>query len=66
VRSLRPLLLAAALLSAAMAAAAEAPRPLTGRGLENLTVYARLLSLVRFFHPSDAAAAASWNRVAGG
>jgi hypothetical protein len=66
VRSLRPLLLAVALLPAAMAAiaAGEAPRSLTGRGLENLTAYAHLLSLIRFFHPSDAAAAASWNRVA--
>ncbi len=42
----------------------EPPRPLSARGLDNLTAYARLLSLVRFFHPSDAAAAASWNRVA--
>jgi C-terminal processing protease CtpA/Prc len=57
------LLLWVALLPAAVAAG-EVPRPLTGRGLENLTAYARLLSLVRFFHPSDAAAAASWNRVA--
>jgi C-terminal processing protease CtpA/Prc len=48
----------------ASALAAEPPRPLTGRGLENLTAFTRLLSLVRFFHPSDAAAAADWNRVA--
>ncbi|HSG40472.1 MAG TPA: hypothetical protein VLE27_12600, partial [Thermoanaerobaculia bacterium] len=43
---------------------AEPPRPLSDRGLENLTAFARLLSLVRFFHPSDAAAAADWRRVA--
>src|SRR3954447_5061725 len=36
----------------------------TARGIENLAAYARLLSLVRFFHPSDQAAAADWNRVA--
>lgn len=62
-KSLGSCLLVVALLPAAIAAG-EAPRPLTGRGLENLTAYAHLLSLVRFFHPSDAAAAASWNRVA--
>ncbi len=43
---------------------AEAPRPLSGRGSENLVAFSRLLSLVRFFHPSDAAAAVDWNRVA--
>jgi hypothetical protein len=43
--------------------AAEAPRPLSSRGTENLTAFARLLSLVRFFHPTDAAAGADWNRV---
>ena len=43
---------------------ADVPRPLSGRGTENLTAFSRLLSLVRFFHPSDAAAAADWNRVA--
>lgn len=43
---------------------ADGPRPLSGRGIENLTAFARLLSLVRFFHPSDAAAGADWNRVA--
>ena len=34
------------------------------RGVQNLAAFARLLSLVRFFHPSDAVAAADWNRVA--
>jgi hypothetical protein len=38
--------------------------PLSGRSLANLTAFARLLALVRFFHPSDAVAMADWNRVA--
>lgn len=49
---------------AALPLRAEAPRPLSSRGTENLVAFARLLSLVRFFHPSDAAAGADWNRVA--
>jgi len=40
------------------------PQPLTGRGADNLTAFARLLAYIRFFHPSDEAAAADWNRVA--
>jgi hypothetical protein len=48
----------------AAASADDPPRPLTDRALDNLTAFARLLSLVRFFHPSDAVAAADWNRVA--
>jgi len=32
--------------------------------LDPLAAYARLLSLVRFFHPSDAVARADWNQVA--
>ncbi|MFY9826105.1 MAG: hypothetical protein WAM82_32365, partial [Thermoanaerobaculia bacterium] len=63
-RSLKPVLLWLWMALLPAAAAGEAPLPLDRRGLENLTAYARLLSLVRFFHPSDAAAAASWNRVA--
>ncbi|HEY4588379.1 MAG TPA: hypothetical protein VII86_04090, partial [Thermoanaerobaculia bacterium] len=43
---------------------AQPPRPLSQRSAANLTAFARLLALVRFFHPSDAAAAADWNRVA--
>lgn len=43
---------------------AEPPRPLDRHGIENLTAYTRLLSLIRFFHPSDGAALADWNRVA--
>lgn len=39
------------------------PRPLTARGLENLQALARLFGFVRFFHPSDEAAAANWNAV---
>lgn len=34
------------------------------RRADNLTAYAQLLSVIRFFHPSDEAAAADWNRVA--
>ena len=33
-------------------------------GIGNLSAFTRLLSLVRFFHPSDQAADADWNRVA--
>jgi C-terminal processing protease CtpA/Prc len=43
---------------------AASPRPLSDRGVEKLAAFARLLALVRFFHPSDAAAEADWNRVA--
>lgn len=34
------------------------------RELDHLAAYTRLLSLVRFFHPSDAVAKADWNQVA--
>jgi C-terminal processing protease CtpA/Prc len=40
------------------------PRPLTGRGLENLVALGRLLGYVRYFHPGDEAAAADWERFA--
>ncbi|HYG63636.1 MAG TPA: S41 family peptidase [Thermoanaerobaculia bacterium] len=46
------------------APANERPRQLSQRGLENLTAFARLLAYVRFFHPSDQAAAADWDQVA--
>lgn len=46
------------------ALAAEPPRPLEGRGLENLVALARLLGYVRHFHPSDQAAEADWDRLA--
>ncbi len=42
----------------------EPPRPLGERGLENLVAFTRLLGYVRFFHPSDQAAAADWERLA--
>jgi C-terminal processing protease CtpA/Prc len=42
----------------------EPARPLTDRGLENLVAFTRLLGYVRFFHPSDQAAAADWDRLA--
>lgn len=38
--------------------------PAPDRALDHLAAYARLLSLVRFFHPSDAVAKADWNQVA--
>jgi hypothetical protein len=44
--------------------AASTTQALTDRQLNNLEAFTRLLSLVRFFHPSDAAAGADWNRVA--
>lgn len=46
------------------APANEPPRQLTGRGLDNLAAFTRLLGYVRFFHPSDQAAAANWDQVA--
>jgi C-terminal processing protease CtpA/Prc len=42
----------------------EAPRPLTPQGLSNLTAFAKLYGYVRFFHPSDQAAAADWEAIA--
>lgn len=42
----------------------ERSRPLAGRGLENLTAFARLFGYVRHFHPSDEAAAADWDALA--
>ena len=42
----------------------ERPRPLSMRGLENLQALARLFGYVRYFHPSDAAAAADWEQLA--
>jgi hypothetical protein len=55
---------AVALLAFLLLGAGEAPQALTGRQLDNLEAFTRLLSLVRFFHPSDAVAKADWNRVA--
>jgi C-terminal processing protease CtpA/Prc len=58
------LIASATLLCGSAPAMSENTRPLTGRGADNLTAFARLLSYVRFFHPSDEAASADWNRVA--
>src|SRR5262249_39064180 len=44
--------------------AGEGPRPLSERGLANLTAFARLLGYIGFFHPSDQAAEADWGRLA--
>jgi C-terminal processing protease CtpA/Prc len=49
---------------AAVARRPEPPRALSPRGIENLVAFARLLGYVRFFHPSDQAAAANWNQIA--
>jgi C-terminal processing protease CtpA/Prc len=52
-------------LQPALAAPGDEPaRRLTPRGLENLEAFTRLLGYVRFFHPSDQAAAANWHQVA--
>jgi len=40
---------------------AEPPRPFTGRGLDNVIAFTRLLGYVRHFQPSDEAAATDWN-----
>ena len=50
--------------AAAPAAPKEPPRPLAGRGLENLVAFTRLLGYVRHFHPSDEAAEADWDALA--
>ncbi|MHC4812531.1 MAG: S41 family peptidase [Planctomycetota bacterium] len=42
----------------------EAPRPLAGRGLENVIAFTRLLGYVRYFHPSDQAREVDWERFA--
>jgi len=39
----------------------RAKRALTDVGLANVTAFSRLYGVVRFFHPSDEAAAADWN-----
>ncbi len=40
------------------------PRPIAAGALTNLIAFARLLGYVRYFHPSDQAAAADWGRFA--
>jgi C-terminal processing protease CtpA/Prc len=42
----------------------QPPRPLQGRGLDNLAAFTRLLGYVRYFHPSDQAAAQNWEQFA--
>ena len=42
----------------------EPPRPLTERGLLNLTAFAKLYGYVRFFHPADQAAGTDWDTFA--
>lgn len=42
----------------------EAPRSLGKRGLANLVAFSKLLGYVRYFHPSDQAANADWERFA--
>lgn len=68
-RALTAALLCLLLLPGALAPAPEPPdieppRPLTPRGLANLMAFARLLGYVRYFHPSDQAAAADWHQIA--
>jgi len=41
-----------------------APRPLAAQRIANLRAFARLYGVVRWFHPSDAAAAVDWDRFA--
>lgn len=42
----------------------EGPKPLTAQGLKNFEAFTRALNYVRFFHPSDEAAKADWQRLA--
>jgi len=62
-REVVSVLLAAPTATPAMAyGAVTAPTPLSSRGEANLIAFARLVAYVRFFHPSDEAAATDWNR----
>ncbi|MGH7131917.1 MAG: S41 family peptidase [Phycisphaerales bacterium] len=38
--------------------------PLSGRGLHNVTAFAELYGIVRFFHPTDQAKGVDWDRLA--
>src|SRR5262245_20028716 len=59
------LVVAVGLMGPATAAEPDGPRPLAGRGGENLEAFARLLGHVRHFHPSDEVAAVTdWDRPA--
>lgn len=42
----------------------KAPKPLTGRSLQNMEAFARLLGYVRHFHPSDEATKTDWTAFA--
>jgi C-terminal processing protease CtpA/Prc len=44
--------------------ASEPARPLTARGLANVTAFTRLYGYIRFFHPSDQTAQADWETLA--
>jgi C-terminal processing protease CtpA/Prc len=63
-RVARLCLLIVALLVAPAWAQDQPPRPLEGRGLDNLVAFTRLLGYVRYFHPSDAVANTAWNAFA--
>ena len=56
-------LAAALFLSAAVAPAQPPPKP-ADRELDNVAAFARLYGVVRYFYPSDAAAALDWDRFA--
>ncbi len=42
----------------------EMSKPLTTSGLKNVTAFTKAFNYIRFFNPSDEAAAANWNRLA--
>jgi len=58
------MILAAILAASLLASDALPPRTLDARSVENLVAFARLYGLVRFFSPSDEAAAADWPAIA--
>ncbi len=49
--------------SSSFAAELDTPRA-NARTIENLATFARAYGYIRFFHPTDAAAAADWDRIA--
>jgi hypothetical protein len=59
---MRPLLALAVLAALLTRAAASQPAP--SREIDNVAAFARLYGVVRYFYPSDAAAALDWNRFA--
>src|SRR6266568_7544708 len=66
---LRALLVGALLVSSGLGQGDDLPatdqrKPLSKLGLENLQAFARLFGYIRYFHPSDAAAAADWEQIA--